>query len=170
MKATGILEYTRKCRVEGALLARIAFLGVLYAFMSQLTVFFSILVSSVPALIIFGVLTVCTVLATRPFLSEQRDYEIVDGSFRIYKVYGRSASRKVFECELRDMIEIAPYDVSLRINGVSRVLDFLSDSRVTDAYYAIYEKNGQRIAVIFDGDEKFNAAASFYARRAFSRF
>ena len=170
MKATGILEYTRKCRVEGALLARIAFLCVLYATMALITVFFSLLISSVPSLIIFGVLTVCTVFATKPFLSEQRDYEIVDGSFRVYKVYGRSASRKVFECELRDMIAIAPYDVSLRISGVSKVYDFLSDGRSADAYYAIYEKNGQRIAVIFDGDEKFRTAASFYARRAFSRF
>lgn len=170
MKATGIHEYTRKCRVESALLARIAFFCVLYAFMAFVTVLFTVTLFSIPAFIIFSVLTVCAFFVTKPFLSESRDYEIVDGSFRIYKIYGKNASRKVFECELRDMSEIAPYDLNMTITDVSRVYDYLSDSRSDDAYYAIYEKNGVRYAVIFDGDEKFRVCASFYARRAFVRY
>ena len=65
------------------------------------------------------------------------------------------------------MIEIAPYDSNMMISDVSRVYDYLSDSRSDDAYYAIYENNGVRYAVVFDGDEKFRVVASFYARRAF---
>ena len=167
MKATGIHEYTRKCRVEGALLARIAFFCVLYAFMAFITLLFTLALSSIPAFIIFSVLSVCAFFVTKPLLSESRDYEIVDGSFRIYRIYGTSVSRKVFECELRDMIEIAPYDSNMMISDVSRVYDYLSDSRSDDAYYAIYENNGVRYAVVFDGDEKFRVVASFYARRAF---
>ena len=170
MKATGIHEYTRRCRVEGSLLARIAFLCVVYAFMVFVTLLFSVLLSSIPAFIIFSVLSVSAFFVTRPLLSESRDYEIVDGSFRIYKIYGKSISKKAFECELRDMSEIAPYKLNMEILDVAHVYDYLSDSRSDDAYYAIYEKNGTRVAVIFDGDEKFRACASFYARRAFVRY
>lgn len=168
MKATGILEYTRDCKKEGALLARICFLFVVYAFMAFVTVLFSVTLLSIPAFIIFSVLSVSVFFVTKPMLSEKRDYEIVDGSFRIYKVYGKSASKKAFEIELKEMIEISPYNVSEHVCGVDKVTDLLSDSKSSDAYYGIYEKNGQRCAVIFDGDEKFRAAASFYCRRAFS--
>ena len=110
-------------------------------------------------------------LVTRPLLSEQRDYEIVDGSFRIYRIYGRSASRKVLECELRDMIEIAPYDKKRGITAkYDSLRDYVADSRSNDIYYAIYEKNGALCAVLFDGDDKFRAAATFYARRAFRSY
>lgn len=167
MKATGILEYTRDVRKEGPLLARIAFLFVIYAFMAFVTLLFSITLMSIPAFIIFSVLSVSVFFVTRPLLSEKRDYEIVDGSFRIYKVYGKSASKKAFEIELKEFIEVSPYSVDEHVNGVDRVTDLLSDSRSEDAYYAIYEKQGQRCAVIFDGDDKFRAAASFYCRRAY---
>ena len=170
MKATGIHEYTRKCRVEGALLARIVFLCVLFAFMIFVTVLFSFVLSSIPFFIIFSVLSVSVFMVIKPLFSEMRDYEIVDGSFRIYKVYGAAISKKVFECEMRDMTEVAPYQIDMKITDVDKIYDFLSDSRSKDAFYAVYEKNGLRGAVIFDGDEKFSCAAAFYFRRAFSRF
>ncbi len=164
MKATGIHEYSRECKVEGALLARIAFLIVLYAVAVFVTLFFSILLMSIPAFIIMSVLSLSIFLVTRPLLSEQRDYEIVDGSFRIYRIYGRASSKKVFECELRDMLSIAPYDDNTELSDLQGVKNFLSDSRAKGAYYAVYDNKGARCAVIFDGDEKFACAAAFYCR------
>ena len=167
MKATGILEYTRKCRIEGARLARIAFFCVLYAFVALLWLAFSILSANIAVFILLGAIAAGTFAVTKPFLTEQRDYEILDGNMRIYKIYGNSFSKKAFECDISDMIEIAPYDPAREIREVVSVKDLLSDSRSSDAYYAIYENNGKRYAVIFDGDDKFRAAASFYCRRAF---
>ncbi len=168
MRAAGIHEYSRDCRVERALLVRVILLCVLYVLLLAFAMFISILLSSIPAFLIFLVIAFSVFWVTRPFLSEKRDYEIVDGSFRVYKIYGRSLSRRIFECDLQDMTEIAPYD---KKDGIQSEFDslcsYIADSRSTDVYYAIYEKNSARCAVLFDGDDKFRCAAAFYARRAF---
>ncbi len=166
MRVDGVLEYTKDCKIEGALLARIVFLCVIYGFFGIVTLVLTLSVGFV-AFIICGVLTVSVVAITKPFFAEQRDYEIVDGSFRIYKIYGRSLARKVFECELNSMELIAPYSGDDDIENVTNIKDYLSDGHSPDAYYAVYQKNGERHAVIFDGDEKFYAAARVYARRSF---
>ncbi len=168
MRADGVLEYTRRCKVEGALLARIAFLCVIYAFLGFVT-FMLTLYAGFVAFIISAAITVSVVAITKPFFTEQRDYEIVDGSFRIYKIYGLSLSRKAFECDMHSMELIAPYTGDGNIEKVRSVCDLLSDGSSLDAYYAVYIKNGEKHAVIFDGDEKFYAAARVHARRAFYR-
>ena len=171
MKATGIHEYSRDCRIEGGLRIRVILICILYFVFTAFSVLVSVFLQSFPALIILSVFILCVVLVTRPFLSEKRDYEIVDGSFRIYRVYGRAVSRKAFECELRDMIEIAPYDSRRGIEGdYDSLKNYIADSRSNDVYYAIYENNSTRIALLFDGDDKFRAAATFYARRAFRSY
>ena len=168
MKATGIHEYSRDCRKEKGLLARIVILCIIYFILSALVVLVSLILSSVPALILFSLVPFTVFLVTKPFLSEKRDYEIVDGSFRIYRIYGRSFSRKAFECDLRDMIEVAPYDPRRGIGAdYDSLKNYVADSRSHDVYYAIYEKNQAKRAILFDGDDKFRAAANFYARRAF---
>lgn len=171
MKATGIHEYSRDCRTEGALLARVIFFFVLYAVLSFVVAFFSIMVSSIPLFIFLSVIVASVFFVTKPLLSEKRDYEIVDGSFRIYKVYGRAVSKKVFECELKDMTEIAPYDIKKGIDSnYDSIKDYISDSRSKDVYYALIDKNSKRTAVLFDGDDKFRCAAGFYARQAFRAY
>ena len=168
MKATGIHEYSRDCRIEGGLLARVAFLFVLYAVLAFLAAFFSVVMSSIPLFIFLSVIITSFFFATKPFLSEKRDYEIVDGSFRIYKVYGLSVSKKVFECELKDMTVIAPYDIKKGIDADhDKLKDFISDSRSKDVYYAVIDKNSVRTVILFDGDDKLRCAAAFYARSAF---
>ncbi len=171
MKATGIHEYTRDCRIEGALLARVVFIFVLYTVLTIFVVFFSLVLSSIPLFVILSVILVSVFFITKPLLSEKRDYEIVDGSFRIYKVYGRSISKKVFELDLKDMTEIAPYSIKKGIDFKYDTLkDYISDSRSTDLYYALFEKNSFRTVILFDGDDKFRCAAAFYARRAFRQY
>ena len=169
MKATGIHEYTRKCKREGALLARVVFFILLYAFMLLVTLFFTLIMMSIPAFIIFGGLTAGVVFVTLPLMSESRDYEIVDGSFRIYKIYGGAASKKVFEGELRDMLRICPYRSEADVKDVEKVRSYVSDTASNEIYYAVYKKGDMRCAVIFDGDEKFYNAAAFYCARNFSR-
>ena len=170
MRAGGIHEYTRECRREGALLFRTVLLFVVYLFMAFVTVLFSLVLLSIPAFILLFSVSCAVFLVTRPLLSEQRDYEIVDGNLRIYRVYGKAHSRLVFECELKDMTELFPYKASDPIDGVDRVDHYLSDSKSTDAYCAVYVKNGMRCAAIIDGDEKLTCAASFYCRRAFRQY
>ncbi|MEE1357832.1 MAG: hypothetical protein UHG68_09760 [Clostridia bacterium] len=169
MRRNEILEYTRNCRAEGALLARIVFLCVIYVFLGFVTLYMTLLVGNFSAFIVCAVLSVSVIFITKPFFSEKRDYEIVDGSFRIYKVYGNAVSKKVFECELRSMQKIAPYRENTDISGVVKTNDYLSDGRSKDAYYAIYTQNGEKCAVIFDADQKFYDAAAFYNPRAFER-
>lgn len=169
MRFNGFCEYTKKCRAEGGLLARIIFLCVLYGLFGIVTVYVSMMLSSAAVFFILALVSVSVVFITKPFFVEQRDYEIVDGSFRIYKVYGKALSRKAFELELRSMERIAPYTSSKDIPDGCKTKDFLSDGRSDDAYFALYLQNGERCAVIFDGDEKFYAAASVYASRAFEK-
>ncbi len=168
MRIDGVLEYTKNCKVEGSLLVRIVFICVIYALFGFTTTMLTIY-AGVAAFVVCAIITLSVVAITKPFFAEQRDYEIFDGYFRIYKVYGRSLSRKVFECDLRSMELIAPYTHNCDMGKVSGTKDFLSDGRSPDAYYGIYMKNGERHAVIFDGDEKFYAAASVHARRAFRK-
>ena len=171
MKATGIHEYSRDCRTEGGLLARVIFFFVLYAVLSFVAVFFSIMFASIPLFIILAIITASVFFVTKPLLSEKRDYEIVDGNFRIYKVYGRAVSKKVFECDLKDMSEIAPYDIKKGIGlNYDTMKDYISDSRSKDVYYALIDKNSVRTIILFDGDDKFRCAASFYSRRAFKAY
>ena len=169
MKATGIHEYTRKCRMEGGLLARSVFLIVLYAFLVFVTLTFTLIFPNIVIFFFFGGIAAAVFFITKSLFSESRDYEIVDGSFRIYKVYGNSMQRKVFEHELREMLYIAPYRSDDDVRDAEKVYAFLSDTRSNDAYYALFSKNGTKCAVIFDGDEKFYRAAAFYAARAFVR-
>lgn len=169
MRLNGFYEYTRNCKVEGGLLARIVFLCVLYGFFGVITLTVSLMLSSLAVFLVLALITVSVVFITKPFFAEQRDYEIVDGSFRIYKVYGRALSKKAFEAELRSMEKIAPYISSNDIPSGYKTKDFLSDGRSEDAYFALYMQNGEKYAVIFDADEKFYAAASVYAHRAFEK-
>ncbi len=170
MRVDGVIEYTRDCKIEGALLARIVFLCVVYAFLGFITLMLCIS-TGIVGLVLFGTLSLAVVLITKPFFREQRDYEIVGGSFRIYKIYGGSLARKVFECELSSMELIVSYhDADIKEHSVKDTKDFLSDGRSIDALYAVYVNGGQRHAVIFDGDEKFYRAAGLYARRAIREY
>ena len=169
MRLNGFYEYTKNCRVEGGLLARIIFLCIVYGFFGVITLSVSLMLSSAAVFFVLALITVSVVFITKPFFVEQRDYEIVDGSFRIYKVYGRSLSKKALELELRSMDRIAPYTSSNDIPNGYKTKDLLSDGHSEDAYFALYTQNGEKYAVIFDGDEKFYAAASVYASRAFEK-
>lgn len=168
MRKDGLFEYTRECKMEGALLVRSVLLFALYLVFAFVTVLLTLLIRHISPLLIFGAITVSVIFITKPFFSEKRDYEIAEGTFTIYKVYGNTVSKKALCVDITKMTEISPYSRGTSFRS-SKVKDLRSRSDAPDAYYFRYKDRGEDTVVIFDADEKFFTVAAFYNPRAFKR-
>lgn len=110
-------------------------------------------VVKMPQLIaLFPILLLIIVPPTWRPLSCEREYSVECGFFIVENLYSFSKRKELARVEIRSAKEIAPYTPDA-VRG-ARVQDYRGDTHSPDSYYVLYEKNGRRYALLFEGTQK----------------
>lgn len=119
-----------------------------------------------PIIAIVPVLTYILVLATWRFVSIEYEYCILDGEFRMIKLYGAKSQRELCSVRVSAMKAIVPYtgEYKAAADAVpsSRRIEAVSSMASPDIYYALFDEDGEEYAVFFEATEKTLKALKYY--------
>ena len=146
-------------------LSRVLMLCAYALFVSGFVGFF-ISMNILPIIAIVPVLTYILVLATWRFVSIEYEYCILDGEFRMLKLYGSKSMRELCRVRVSAMKAIAPYSGEYKatadaIKAENRI-ESVSSMSAPDVYYAIFEDNGEDCVVFFEVTEKTLKVLKYY--------
>lgn len=170
--ATGyFVNYGVKKKTDGPLLLQrlllilgyTAFVAVFAAFCFGL-----ILPVKVPPLFAFVILFTCIIVFfTWRYVQIEYEYIILDGEFRMLKIYGSRQMRELCRVRVSAMKAIAPYtgEYMAAADAVpaSRRIMAVSSPSAADIYYAIFaDADGVDTAVFFEVTEKTMKVLRYY--------
>ncbi len=119
-----------------------------------------------PIIAIVPILTYILVLATWRFVSIEYEYCILDGEFRMLKLYGSKSMRELCRVRVSAMKAVAPYTGEYKaaadnIKAANRI-EAVSSMSSPDIYYAIFDEDGEEYAVFFEANEKTLKVLKYY--------
>lgn len=127
---------------------------------------FFIAMNILPIIAIVPVLTYILVLATWRFVSIEYEYYILDGEFRMLKLYGSKSMRELCRVRVSAMKTIAPYSGEYKVAAdevkIQNRIESVSSMDAPDVYYAIFEDGGEECVVFFEVIEKTLKALKYY--------
>ncbi len=119
-----------------------------------------------PIIAITPVLTYILVLATWRFVSIEYEYCILDGEFRMLKLYGSKSMRELCRVRVSAMKAIAPYageyTAAADIVKAENRIEAVSSMSSPDIYYAIFDADGGEHVVFFEATEKTLKVLKYY--------
>ena len=113
-----------------------------------------------PALLLLvGMLDLCIFLCTWKLVNIEYECAFISNIFCLSKIYGKSARKELFECELSEAVTVAPYSGQYKKDLESRTPDkifsALSSKKAEDVWFILFEtEGGKKTAVIFEADER----------------
>lgn len=170
--ATGnFVNYGVKKKTDGPILARklllilsyTAFVAVFAAFCFGL-----ILPVKIPPFFAFVILFTCIIVFfTWRYVQIEYEYIILDGEFRMLKIYGAKQMRELCRVRVSGMKVIAPYNGEYMAAAdaipYSRRIMAVSSPSAADIYYAIFaDADGADSAVFFEVTEKTMKVLRYY--------
>ncbi len=127
---------------------------------------FFISMNILPIIAIVPVLTYILVLATWRFVSIEYEYCILDGEFRMLKLYGAKSQRELCRVRVSAMKAVAPYTDGYKaaadVVSAENRIEAVSSMSSPDVYYAIFDDDGEECAVFFEATEKTLKALKYY--------
>ena len=149
-----------KKKVAGKLLmSKIAFITgyVLFAVIGiLLTVIFA---GGNPALLVLvAALDLCFVLVTWRLTQVEYEYAFMGGSFYLSKIFGKSARKDIFDCELSRAIKAAPfsgqYKKDAEREAPDKIYRAISAKDAADVWFIMFEnETEQKTMVLIEADE-----------------
>lgn len=119
---------------------------------------FFIYMNILPIIAITPILTYILVLATWRFVSIEYEYCILDGEFRMLKLYGLKSMRALCRVRVSSMKTVAPYSGEYKpaadaLKSANRI-EAVSSMKAADIYFATFDDDGEEYAVFFEATEK----------------
>ena len=134
----------------------------------------------IPAAIagVFIAIKILPILATLPvflwmlifftwrYVSVEYEYIILDGEFRMLKVYGSKSMRVLVSTRVSGMTAIAPYDHAHKaaadaVPAANRI-EAVSSMSASDIYYAVFKEDNEDYVVFFEATEKTLKVLRYY--------
>ncbi len=164
--AITFVNYGVKKKSEGKYrLARVFMISAYIVFVAGFFTFFATM-NILPVIALLPVLTWILIFFTWRFVSIEYEYYILDGEFKLLKVYGSKNMRELCRVRISSMGEIAPYkDGNRRIDAIpeeNRIYG-VSTMKDPDIYYAIFkDEKDTKCAVFFEATEKTLKGLKYY--------
>ncbi len=164
--ASTFVNYGVEKKKEGKYkLSRILMLCGYVLFVTCFAGFF-ISMNILPIIAIVPVLTYILVLATWRFVSIEYEYCILDGEFRMLKLYGAKSQRELCRVRVSAMKAVAPYTGEYKAVTdaipTERCIEAVSSMSAPDIYYATFDDDGEEYAVFFEATEKTLKVLKYY--------
>ena len=119
-----------------------------------------------PIIALTPVLTWILVFFTWRFVSVEYEYYIMDGEFKLIKVYGSKNMRVLCRTRVSGMTLIAPYrdEYKAEVDKIpaSHRIEGVSSMSAADIYCAVFEDNSEKYAVLFEVTEKTLKVLRYY--------
>ncbi len=119
-----------------------------------------------PVIALTPVLTWILVFFTWRYVSIEYEYYIMDGEFKLLKVYGSKNMRVLCRTRVSAMKLIAPYRDEYKAEvdkiPVSHRVEGVSSMSASDIYCAVFEDDGEEYAVLFEVTEKTLKVLRYY--------
>ena len=127
---------------------------------------FFISMNILPIIAIVPVLTYILVLATWRFVSIEYEYCILDGEFRMLKLYGAKSMRELCRVRVSATKTVAPYSGEYKPAAdkvpMANRIESVSSMSSPDVYYAVFDEDGEECAVFFEVTEKTLKVLKYY--------
>ncbi len=119
-----------------------------------------------PIIALTPMLTWILILCTWRFVSIEYEYYILDGEFKLMKVYGSKNMRVLCRTRVSGMELIAPYcdEYKAEVDKISAShrIEGVSSMSAPDIYCAVFEDGGEKYAVLFEVTEKTLKVLRYY--------
>ena len=127
---------------------------------------FFISMNILPIIALVPILTYILVLATWRYVSIEYEYYILDGEFKMLKVYGSKGQRELCRVRVSAMKNIAPYSGEYKaladsVKAINRI-EAVSSMSAADIYFATFDKDGEEYAIFFEATEKTLKVLRYY--------
>lgn len=103
-----------------------------------------------------------------PYVYIEYEYQIISGSFRMAKVYGKCRRKEMLDLSISKMLAIAPYRDSYKAAAdapdIQNRFECVSSMQAEEIYYALYEENGEKNVVFFEPTSKALKLMQFHNR------
>lgn len=100
------------------------------------------------------------------FVSIEYEYCILDGEFRMLKLYGLKSMRELCRVRVSAMKTVAPYSGEYKpaadaLKSANRI-EAVSSMKAADIYFATFDDDGEEYAVFFEATEKTLKVLKYY--------
>lgn len=162
--ASNFVNFGVKKKLEGQYKLKRTLMILLYVVFVVGFAGFFISQNILPIIALVPVLTWILVFFTWRFVSVEYEYYILDGEFKMIKVYGSKNMRVLCRTRVSNMKAIAPYsgECKAAADAVPNRIVGVSSMSAHDIYYAIFEEDGEEYAVFFEATEKTLKVLRYY--------
>ncbi len=149
-----------KKKVAGKLLmSKIAFIAGYVLFAVIGVVLTVMLAGGNPALLVLvAALDLCFILVTWKLTQVEYEYAFMGGSLYLSKIFGKSARKDIFDCELSRAIKAAPfsgqYKKDVERQAPKKIYNAISSDKADDIWFILFENEAeQKTMVLIEADE-----------------
>ncbi len=104
-----------------------------------------------------------------PYVYIEYEYQVVSGSMRVAKIYGKCRRKQILDLNISSMIAIAPYSGEYKAAADAPDIkvrhECVSIMSAPEIYYALYEENGEKKVLFFEPTNKALKLMQFHNRK-----
>ena len=164
--ASNFVNYGVKKKAEGKYGLKRTLFILMYILIPAAIAGVFIAIKILPILATLPVFLWMLIFFTWRYASVEYEYIILDGEFRMLKVYGSKSMRVLVSTRVSGMTAIAPYDSEHKaaadaVPAANRI-EAVSTMSAPDIYYAIFTEDNEEYAVFFEATAKTLKALRYY--------
>ena len=155
------LERLVKKKTEGKLLLFKIALIAGYVLFAVVGVLLAILLAdgNPTLLVLVAALDFCLYICTWRLSQIEYEYSVVSGTLYLAKIFGKSARREIFECELSRAKTVAPYSGQYKKDAEAaapdKIYSVIPSKKTENLWFMLFESESEKkTMILFEADEQ----------------